>query len=350
MDRPSFDYEATDDRRTLIDGMIYSGNDLSIYDGTFHYVHGDSHHYHHDTHGSGELLKFLPIACTTNGSTGLTTLLRTIAEGALHDSEERYPPPNCHPGTREEVLKLVQAWIQDLDSDARFFWLYGPAGAGKSAIMQAIVELLFGAREGIAACFFFGKGQGKRALGRYLFPTIAYQLAVNIPGLREHIDRAMCNDPSLPSRSLKTQFLSLIVKPMQFLSPQSHYPDVVVIDGLDECSGDRTQQDILHLIGTAMQTHQLPLRFLIASRPEPHIRETFYSPVIHGITKCVAFNDQFNPNQDIRKLLQDGFKDIWNRKSSLIPTAQSSIPGQVLTVLEGGSNHDLYQDILQWSW
>jgi len=49
------------------------------------------------------------------------------------------------------------------------------------------------------------------------------------------------------------------------------YPTLIVIDGLDEVEGKDIQADLIKIIGNAMKDVRLPLRFLIASRPEPHI-------------------------------------------------------------------------------
>jgi len=49
------------------------------------------------------------------------------------------------------------------------------------------------------------------------------------------------------------------------------YPTLIVIDGLDEVNGNDVQCDIIRIIGDAMRDVRLPLRFLIASRPEAHI-------------------------------------------------------------------------------
>ena len=59
---------------------------------------------------------------------------------AVHDSAERYPSPNCHPDTRKAVRKIILDWIDSESPASSFFWLYGPAGAGKTAILQAIAE------------------------------------------------------------------------------------------------------------------------------------------------------------------------------------------------------------------
>ncbi|KAJ6570490.1 hypothetical protein DFH09DRAFT_1464209, partial [Mycena vulgaris] len=52
---------------------------------------------------------------------------------------------------------------------------------------------------------------------------------------------------------------------------------ILLIDGLDECAGHDVQQEIVRLIGNVAHPKPLPLRVLIARRPEPHIREKFDS-------------------------------------------------------------------------
>src|SRR5271163_4456842 len=64
---------------------------------------------------------------------------------AFHNLSERYDPPRCHPSTRIAVLQHIMTWINDLQKLYLFMWLYGPAGAGKSAIAQSIAELCHGA-------------------------------------------------------------------------------------------------------------------------------------------------------------------------------------------------------------
>jgi len=78
-----------------------------------------------------------------------------IATEAIHDACKRYPPPNVHQGTRTRILEVLTAWINDLDSECQSFWLHEPAGAGKSAILQALAELLSSPEGYIAASFFF---------------------------------------------------------------------------------------------------------------------------------------------------------------------------------------------------
>ena len=97
---------------------------------------------------------------------GLHTLLRLgVSLGAIHDSAERHPPPNCHPDTRKAVREIILDWIRNENSASPFFWLYGPAGAGKTAILQAIAELLCSPSESgqnFGSSFFFSRGKKGR--------------------------------------------------------------------------------------------------------------------------------------------------------------------------------------------
>ena len=113
-------------------------------------------------------------------------LQQHIAPGAFHNSEERYDPPKCHPRTRRAVLKKIEDWVKDAEKVALILWLYGPAGAGKSAIAQTIAELL--AEAGLlAAAFFFSRNAAGRNDKTPLVATLAYQLVKSIPEIRAHI-------------------------------------------------------------------------------------------------------------------------------------------------------------------
>jgi len=83
-------------------------------------------------------------------------LQQKIVPGAFHNADERGDPQKCHPHTRESVVKSIVDWVKVADKVALFLWLYGPAGAGKTAIAQTIAELLEGLGL-LAAAFFFSR-------------------------------------------------------------------------------------------------------------------------------------------------------------------------------------------------
>ena len=158
--------------------------------------------------------------------------------------------------------------------------------------------------------FFFSRGKQGRDHGQFLFSTIAYQLALNVPGLRQHVNRIMELNPTLLSKSMDVQLRTLIVDAFQHLSPFPPRSYLVIIDGLDECHDKATQQSILRLLCEAVTVHKLPLRFLIGSRPESHIRDSFDQESLYTVTRRVVLDETFDPGRDIRVFLQDGFGKI----------------------------------------
>ena len=209
---------------------------------------------------------------------GFHILRLGVSLEAIHDSSERFSAPNCHPDTRKAVRQIILDWIHSECSASSFFWLYGPAGAGKTAILQAIAEFLCsqsGSCQNFGGSFFFSRGKPGCDQGHFLFSTIAYQLALKVPGLRQHVNRIMESDPTLHTKTMDVQLQTLIVDAFQYLSPLPQRSYLVIIDGLDECHDKATQQSILQLLCKSITVHKLPLRFLIGSRPESHIRASF---------------------------------------------------------------------------
>ena len=93
-------------------------------------------------------------------------------------------------------------------------WLFGPAGAGKSAIAQTIAEMCH--RLGILmASFFWSRNAADRNDATCLIASLAYQLIVTIPQMRMHVESAVENDPMLISHSLEAQMESLIIEPLE---------------------------------------------------------------------------------------------------------------------------------------
>jgi hypothetical protein len=78
-------------------------------------------------------------------------------------------------------------WILGLgmnDQNAVILWMYGPAGAGKSAIAHDIAQRC-DLEKLLLASFFFSRSDPARRNAKSLIVTISYQIAINIPGTRE---------------------------------------------------------------------------------------------------------------------------------------------------------------------
>jgi hypothetical protein len=237
-------------------------------------------------------------------TSGLNILQNIISKNALHDGGARYPPPRCHLGTREKLLKTITDWINDLDTSFPVMWLYGPAGGGKSAIAQTIAEKCD--HEGkSAASFFFLRESEDRGTAMPLFPTLAWQLAHSIPGTAACIEFAI-------RKYLDKQFNHLIVQPFRNYLNESFTRDLLmVIDGVDECAGESSQRDLLKLIGEALiEKSEIPLRFLICSRPETHMKETFNSSAFSNITHTALLDNSLESLDDIRTYFLSEFSRI----------------------------------------
>ena len=219
---------------------------------------------------------------------------------------------------RHIILDWTRTRSESLASS--FFWLYGSAGAGKTAILQAIAEFLSSPSESdhnFAASFFFSRGKTGRDRGHFLFSTIAYQLALKVPGLRQHVNHIMELNPTLHTKSMDVQLQFLIIDAFQHLSSLPQRPYLVIIDGLDECHDKATQQLILRLLCETITVHKLPLRFLIGSRPESHICDSFDQESLYTVTRRVILDETFNPRRDIQVFLRDGFAKICEKNSIL---------------------------------
>ncbi|KAJ7678042.1 hypothetical protein DFH06DRAFT_1422506 [Mycena polygramma] len=210
------------------------------------------------------------------GESGFHILHRAIAGDAFHDAAERFPLPKCHPETRTEMLEDLHEWSKFGSS---VLWLHGPAGAGKSAIAQSFCQQL--AEEGhLGASFFFKRRDGSRGSGKRLFSTIAYQLALCLPDLKQIISQLVEDDPSILERALSTQLQKLIIEPCQHIVWSR--PLVVVIDGLDECEDQIIQRELL-------------------LSPEPHISGIF-SGTLKDISHPLNIQQSFS---DVHTYLKD---------------------------------------------
>ncbi|KIL65460.1 hypothetical protein M378DRAFT_60868, partial [Amanita muscaria Koide BX008] len=104
------------------------------------------------------------------------------------------PDRQCHPGTRENVLKRLRDWADNPKAKERISWLYGPPGAGKSAIAQTIARSSAGPK--VAASFFFRSDVNWND-GNRLFTTLAHQLAISMPEIRGHIADSLSEHPDI---------------------------------------------------------------------------------------------------------------------------------------------------------
>ena len=272
---------------------------------------------------------------------GLSLLRQRASPAAMHDAADRDPPPKCAEGTRIKIISDIMEWIKDYNPRERVLWMNGPFGNGKSAIMQKVAETLSSdpqLKHLLAGSFFFGRGKPGRDKAEYLVPTIAYQIAINIPYMEKPIAMALNRDPTILDKSIHAQLRYLITEPFNLafnLSPSQcnqsrtffHTP-TVIIDGLDECEGRDFQRLILNAISDAVFKDRVKLRFLIASRPESQIYEIFVTQPLHQRHYSILLKDDFETRAELLQHLRTGFEEISKRKLDLMYSVQKPWPSE----------------------
>ena len=211
-------------------------------------------------------------------------LANDFVPDALYHSEKRQleHAVTCQPKTRIYVLGAIRAWANSSTTDAsQVCWLSGPAGTGKTTVAHTIAAE-YDERRRLAASFFFWRKTGDRDDINKLVATLAYQIAEKIPLAKEGMEENLrLKDDLEPLAVLSDRFskISLEDRLTKLLISESNTcpdpdsPELVVIDGLDECS---SREGVCRMIEW-IRRHKLPFRFLLTSRPEPEIRTGFIS-------------------------------------------------------------------------
>ena len=226
----------------------------------------------------------------------------------------------CLPGTREDILSAIMDWSEGRDYPP-ICWLNGPAGFGKSAIMQTVAERFKGKGD-LAASFFFLRGAGMRSTFKRFITTIAYQISLSIPTSQPFIQRALQQDPTIPSHSMEDQLRELVVEPLGHIAPGTK-PFVVVVDALDECDDRELVREFISLLAETCGGH--PLRFLLASRAEDYIRQGFASDTALSATYILEL-EKFDASSDITAFLQSKFHEIRRLRPRLFQEMQGEWP------------------------
>jgi len=226
----------------------------------------------------------------------------------------------CMEGTRVRILRDIDAWIKDL-TGPQIFWLAGMAGTGKSAIAYTICVRAHN-DPGIilGGSFFCSRSTGVAAQRdvRCVIPTLAQLMARQSDMFSRALDAELTVDPDVLHQQVDVQVEKLLYKPLLALK-DSKIPIVFVIDALDECSGQlsgsgalddaethRIVSDMLEaLVAFSRSTVRLPVKFLVTSRPETHIRDTHVSDVVFSKILRLHTVDKQQIDADIRLYISD---------------------------------------------
>ena len=210
----------------------------------------------------------------------------------------------CLEGTRTDVLSRVYRWLgfetpqltgtmvfntTDINvKDFPILWINGSAGTGKSTIASTIASTCR-ARNILGASFFCSHQDAECSNPRLIFTTIAYQLSRFCRSFGAEVSRTLIANPELGYASVSYQLEELIVNPLRVVG-SAFPPCVVIIDALDVCKDKTTASAVLSSLSRYI--FQLkPLKFLITSRPEPHIACVFKDGNLNSTTQKLVLHE-----------------------------------------------------------
>jgi len=242
-------------------------------------------------------------------------LEKHVAFNASYNSREREAEhaSTCLEGTREDVISKIAGWVEG-NNDRPICWLQGPAGSGKSTVAHTIAKQCDDDQK-LAFSFFFSRGKLDRSDTTKFFPTFAHQLAQFFPAIQLSMQHALARDAFIPLQRLDDQIKKLIIDPILTIK-EPISPMIAVIDGLDECGGDEgLVQKLIWLL--VHPTPRLPFRFLLTSRPETHLEQTFASPSTKIETYFLALRD-YSARDDVRRYLRLHLSEVRERENQLM--------------------------------
>ncbi|KAF2825012.1 vegetative incompatibility protein HET-E-1 [Ophiobolus disseminans] len=258
-----------------------------------------------------------------------------VAIGASFNSHSEEHNARCLPNTRTELLDEITTWA---NKDSKpIFWLSGMAGTGKSTIARTVAQS-FDSQGQLGASFFFKKGEGERGNALRFFTTIATDLVACEPGMLPGIRKALYEDSNISHKALKDQFEKLILQPLLGIKQASLQASarVIVIDALDECEQEADIRAILQLLARTKDIRPVPLRVVVTSRPELHIRlgfkempnGTYQDLVLHKVPRHTIKHDirlflehELSVIQKERKLASD-----WPAQQQIIALVELAVP------------------------
>ncbi|CAE7102452.1 unnamed protein product [Rhizoctonia solani] len=175
----------------------------------------------------------------------------------------------CTEGTRTKVLAGLDDWLYDSNS-LSIYWMNGMAGTGKTTIASTFCERAE-RRKVLAASFFCTRSSAECKDVTRIVPTIAYLLARYSIPFCSQLCQILAQSPDLGTKNVLKQFEQLLTEPLKKAKDSMPEHLVVVIDALDECENRAGVELILDML--LRFASEVPLKFLITSRPEPEIYE-----------------------------------------------------------------------------
>ena len=177
------------------------------------------------------------------------------------------------PGTRKDVLRLINAWLNDLN-EPNIFWLSGSPGSGKTTIASTVVADFYC----VSGSCFFDRNEAELRDPDNLWRCIAFDLCLGSNDLEKSIARALeTQRANIKDLDISMQFEHLIAKPLQEVFGTAITPILVVVDALDECD---SYEKLLPSL-TAWSYLPKSVKLLISSRCYGDIQSSLSSVSVH---------------------------------------------------------------------
>jgi hypothetical protein len=250
-------------------------------------------------------------------------------------------------------VSRVIGWYFNKDGKKRIMWVHAPLGYGKTAIAGTVKEKIdamgLGFDNPVGATFFFWRTSPERNSPARFIITLAYQLAETIPKLQPLVDAVIKSKPRIVKMALERQLDELIVKPFKSLSNLEEEPiRLIIVDGIDECinsarescMGKQDAEDqeavqvrVLDLI-LQLYSHNLPLCFLVLSRPEAWIDQHLRSPRFRNVVEPLDLYEVGDHMNDVKRFVRaelsriatsfgfEGVDEEWTDEQALVQKSE----------------------------
>ncbi|RXW22644.1 hypothetical protein EST38_g3197 [Candolleomyces aberdarensis] len=194
-------------------------------------------------------------------------------------SEEGLRRTVCSPGTRDRIRKTIVKWANDTSPESQgIYWLFGPAGSGKSSIAYTVArrfELTSDTDDTITlgGNFFCSRQFDETRGASHIIRTIVYHLSLKCKAFAESLRHSGKFDTV--HQGPRAQLKDLLVGPWGKSEP---VPDtssprryLIVIDALDEID-QQGGSDFLRALLDVINEDGLPgLKFFVTSRSDPDL-------------------------------------------------------------------------------
>ncbi|EIW81610.1 hypothetical protein CONPUDRAFT_124791 [Coniophora puteana RWD-64-598 SS2] len=195
------------------------------------------------------------------------------------------------------------------DRERKIIWLVGKADSGKTAVLHTLADELR-QEDRLAGTFFFSSAHPKRNSFDYVFPTLAYQLAIQHPRAQEAITKAIANDPALllAEKSRQDQLEKLLVPPLRQIRRiwASKTGATLILDGLNAATTEQVGPFVTQL-AKLVRDATLPIdTIIVSSTLKSHINVEMQRTNLREVVKIVRM-EEYDSRDDVSLFLQHAF-------------------------------------------